>query len=364
MRFPSLGSSKFTDRRPAKGSRLRVRARFSPSHDPGFTLIELLVVIAIIAVLIALLLPAVQQAREAARRSQCKNNLKQLGLALHNYHDIYNKLPLGTASGPGVEHRYGTGNWKFRILPQLDQTAMFNTPMLSTWRSSTLGSKLPTPWEAFRVPGYHCPSSASKGTVTSTQCAGGDASNCYESESQDYVGISGAHPDPIGRTDASVRNQPSNYTSYGYVYRTGLLVGAESFNFRDCTDGTSNTIVVGEQTGLVRPVAANTLVKSDVMSGWSGGHYMNRSVISLNASPQQDQIRTGITIISGSPNPPTPPAYGAANSRNHVPLSSYHTGGVHVLLTDGAVKFLSDNTNELLCRRLAVKDDGDVLGEW
>src|SRR5690606_5643888 len=87
----------------------------------GFTLIELLVVIAIIAVLIALLLPAVQQAREAARRTQCKNNLKQLGLALHNYHDVYNSFPMGTQTP-----LTGASSWRFALLPYLDQAVVYN----------------------------------------------------------------------------------------------------------------------------------------------------------------------------------------------------------------------------------------------
>ena len=95
----------------------------------GFTLVELLVVIAIIAVLIALLLPAVQQAREAARRTQCKNNLKQIGLALHNYHDNYNALPPGwigvTNGGPDIYGLNGWG-WASRILPQIDQSPLYN----------------------------------------------------------------------------------------------------------------------------------------------------------------------------------------------------------------------------------------------
>src|SRR5207244_9366932 len=94
----------------------------------GFTLIELLVVIAVIAILIALLLPAVQQAREAARRTECKNNLKQIGLAIHNYHDVYNKLPMVThrAETNDAAGAEGAWAWSVSILPQIEQTTMFN----------------------------------------------------------------------------------------------------------------------------------------------------------------------------------------------------------------------------------------------
>src|ERR1700749_1706914 len=94
-------------------------------YHRGFTLVELLVVIAIIAVLIALLLPAVQQAREAARRSQCKNNLKQIALALHNYHDTYNALPWGGTTGNGGDVEMAL-TWRYSILPFIDQAPLFN----------------------------------------------------------------------------------------------------------------------------------------------------------------------------------------------------------------------------------------------
>ena len=228
-----------------KASRPRLR---------GFTLIELLVVIAIIAILIALLLPAVQQAREAARRTQCKNHLKQIGLALHNYHDAAQTFPLGTHPAGGNSHIYGFGNWKWRILPYLDQAPLFNQPVDGiNWNDATATANK-TFWMSVRVPPYHCPSSSAPQTVKSLAGSG------PESETHDYVGIMGANADPAGRDNDSIRYTASG--QYGTLFNTGLLMGAECKAIRDCTDGTSNTMIVGEQSGNPR---SNT--RSDYQSG-------------------------------------------------------------------------------------------------
>jgi len=319
-----------------------------------------LVVIAIIGILIALLLPAVQAAREAARRSECTNHLKQIGLALHNHHDAYGAFPMGSGTPPGCNSRYGFSNWKYSILAYMEQTGILATSVAGIdWRTATTTPTANTrTWEAFRVPAYHCPSSTLKWTVTSSQCG---AAGCLESESQDYVGIMGANPDPAGRTEPAVRTTQS---SYGWVYNTGMLVGAETKGFRDCTDGSSNCMVVGEQSGNQR----NT-IRTDCMSGWSCGHNCDLSVAKINQTcPAQDPascsiypIRTGLTVIVGSPNPVSAPVYGGGSTGLQVPLSSSHPGGCLMLLTDGSARFLSDVTDAEICRRLAVRDDAQVI---
>lgn len=337
------------------------------ARSRGFTLIELLVVIAIIAILIALLLPAVQQAREAARRSTCKNNMKQMGLALHNYHDVHRGFPLATGPAYGVDSNYGLGNWKYRILPFMDQAAMFSTDTTGvTWRMNVQPSNANlVKWESFRVPSYQCPSSTLPDTKTSSQYPSG--ATPWKSETHDYVGIMGAHPDPAGRGFPVVRTP---LTPYGYAYNTGLLSGGESKRLRDCVDGTSNTIAIGEQGGN-----AKFSVKTDYMSGWSGGHSNAHSVARMNAlytdgstdscnSSCNWPIRTSLTVVNGSPNPRASVSYGTSDTHHHVPLTSFHVGGVHVLLGDGAVRFLGDNTDALVCRRLASMNDGSVIGEW
>jgi len=330
-----LVHTKFTE----SGEYMRIRR--------AFTLIELLVVIAIIAVLIALLLPAVQQAREAARRTQCKNQLKQIGLALHNYHDVYTTFPLGTFPAQGNTATYQFGNWKWRILPYLDQANLFNQPVEGiSWDAASPNAAMAF-WLTVRVPLYHCPSSAAPQTVTSNL-------NSNVSETHDYVGIMGSNPDPGGRTGSNIRYN----TAYGYLYNTGMLMGAECKSMRDCTDGTSNTMIVGEQSGNPR-----TSRRSDYQSGWSAGLSANR-VLSSITTTSSPVIQTGCTVIKGAPNPPTLPTDGDAPYEPAVPLTSYHSGGAHILLTDGSTRFLGDNTDAVICQKLGARDDGTTIGEY
>jgi len=325
----------------------------------AFTLIELLVVIAIIAILIALLLPAVQQAREAARRSQCKNNMKQIGLALQNYHDVFTKFPVGALPAPGAT-TYSLGGWRWRVLPFMDQTPLFNRPTSPgvTFRScaSSANSNI-LYWSGVRVPAYHCPSSALP-EVKLASCNSSCGGDCIEFERHDYVGIMGANPDPLGRDET---DRARWLTNYGHVYNTGLLLGGECVAIRDCTDGTSNTIIVGEQSGN-----AWTTVRSALHSGWSAGLYSYRSVTqnATNSASATSTQYAQCTVVKSAPNPKSLPSDGDRDYDPSVPLTSFHTGGCHILLADGSVRFLSDSTQAEICRMLAVRADGQVIGEY
>ncbi|QGQ22027.1 DUF1559 domain-containing protein [Gimesia benthica] len=229
----------------------------------GFTLIELLVVIAIIAILIALLLPAVQQAREAARRSTCKNNMKQIGLALHNYHDAFNSFPIG------AQFQRSGANWRVGILPYIDQAPAYNLVNFSGsfWAHSSLQPVFRT----LRVPIYVCPSSP-HGMVNA------EVALANESMVMDYVGIAGATPDPASRTTVCT----GDVIGGGAYCNNGLLAIYFSKRMRDCTDGTSNTIVIGEQSGNVngREESANPL------GGWHGwvNNSVNGAILSNNGN--------------------------------------------------------------------------------
>ena len=350
----------------------------------GFTLIELLVVIAIIAVLIALLLPAVQQAREAARRTQCKNNMKQIGLALHNYHDTFSYFPIGAQIGgetnpfPYSKNYSIIGpNWRVMILPNVDQANIFNRLGFAD------GSTFHTPYtgfppvtrptantnvilQGFKAPLGNCPSSAapSVGIAGTLQANAGGNPQLW-----DYVGIMGAFPDPGGRTSTF----GTGYNG-GKFSATGLLGPSAIRGLRHASDGSSNTMIVGEQSGMVA-TAANPNTKIDARAnyygGWSGYSGLARGDNTLQDVPPPwpggdsgDVWASGITCVRYAPNTKiVGPGSGAPYEPNTI-LNSFHTGGIHGLLADGSVRFISENINFLTLAALSTMDDGTVLGEF
>jgi prepilin-type N-terminal cleavage/methylation domain-containing protein len=333
-------------------------------NNRGFTLIELLVVIAIIAVLIALLLPAVQQAREAARRTQCKNNMKQLGLAIHNYLDSYTTFPLGAGisqSGSNVNGSVCKANWKVGVLPFIDQANVYNkvneAHQICTQCDATSTYGLHTGDNVFLkglvMEIFKCPSSAMN-TTEPFWC------NYENTQIHDYVGVMGATPDPAGRTSVC-----SVQTGYGIWCRNGLLVPFEVFRIRDAVDGTSNTMIVAENSGRV---PASPYANGDLRSGYHGGWG------GLNSFPYRRMNEYGAAELpyggSGSKtlryplNIKTTGQGSGAPYMANTPYNSFHVGGIHALLTDGSVRFVSENIDFLTLAKLAVRDDGLVIGEF
>ncbi|MCA9027680.1 MAG: DUF1559 domain-containing protein [Planctomycetaceae bacterium] len=305
----------------------------------GFTLIELLVVIAIIAILIALLLPAVQQAREAARRTQCRNNLKQIGLALHNYHDTHLVFPPGYISGGVVSSdpasvETGTGfAWGAMILPQLEQAALFDHFEFEEVTTDDHNLE----HGQTQLPMFRCPSDPAPDTFTVS-----DGTNDYELATANYVGIYGY---------GSVTMSPGKPDPAGILYRNS------STRLRDILDGTSNTMLVGERMhehdfdSSMMPVEAN----STWYAALPGVFRAPGMMMMANEGPGSLVLghvgqTMGMMVMHHTP-----------NTTNHiVNFSSRHTGGMHFLMADGSVHFLSENVDYNTFRWLGQRADGEV----
>lgn len=333
----------------------------------GFTLIELLVVIAIIAVLVALLLPAVQQAREAARRSSCKNNMKQIGLAFHNYHDALKVFPMSVSWGDAP-------NWRVSILPYIDQANLYNSlPGIKTGA----GFYSHSPGAAPTI-GYGSGNDAIRGLVVNTYSCPSNPQPPYTGatlgwygQQIDYVAVMGTYPDPLGRNTAP--NSVCATAGVNVCVVTdipcvqGMMPPYTSKSLRDCTDGSTNTILVAEQSGLVN----GSRLSANYLGGWFS--YANASKGTWNAGSDLTAITPGcyypggITTVRYTPNSfkksaPAGPASSQASSSTVI--NSFHTGGVHVVLGDGSVRFVSDNVDFGTLGGLCCRDDGQVTGEY
>ncbi len=304
----------------------------------GFTLIELLVVIAIIAILIALLLPAVQQAREAARRSQCKNNLKQIALAMHNYHDVYNALPIG-ASGTVPGRGWGNGrdgwSWLARILPQIEQGNVYDG--LNNLTQAINGG--PTAGGALRrghLAAHLCPSDS---TAFEEE---GIAD--WQSPLHNYVAC-------FGRTEFDA----SNYGIISTGNNRGMFEIDRSVRFADCTDGLTNTAMVSE---TITPEIVNiwgSVGRTTVSMGAGFTTY-----ITPNSSGNDRSNRCYTQLGGGLPNRCTD--LGDDDWRDNIHAArSLHPGGVQVAMGDGSARFVSENVDRTLWQNIGTRSNGEVV---
>jgi prepilin-type N-terminal cleavage/methylation domain-containing protein len=341
----------------------------------GFTLIELLVVIAIIAILIALLLPAVQQAREAARRTQCKNNLKQWGLALHNYHDTHNIFPpalngSGRISAPGGPAFYVNGNvvqntsgWVF-LLPFIEQSAAYGLYNFNATGSlsNPYGYPMAQPTNvnvnvavtSMKLTALECPSHPQAGEISSS---------VPPTSTTDFYSRENARRASYAFNTGSMTDYSLAHTAYNGDIRQGAFGNGGAARLRDLTDGTTNTILVGE--------------------GWGGGRYKTNAVFGpwgLTGAHTCCHLYTpsnSTTVLSTAT---IAPYQGYKPNADYTfyttgvadPLKrqyawgygSQHTGGLQVTLGDGSSRFISENIDALIFWQLNYIHDGQVIGEY
>jgi prepilin-type N-terminal cleavage/methylation domain-containing protein/prepilin-type processing-associated H-X9-DG protein len=309
----------------------------------AFTLIELLTVMAIIGVLTALLLPAVQQAREASRRLQCRNHLRQIGLALHNYCAQHGVFPPGDID-EGDSQREGWG-WGAMLLPLLDQAALYNAMNVTGQRLVDMLSGpdrllSQTPLAVFRCPTDD--TGPTMQTIPTNRHFDGDGTPGSASPASDFFVATCNYAGVYGVELSG--NQPQN---------DGVLFNNSSIRFRDISDGSSNTFAVGERDYKCGVAAWIGSRNPPGTNAWGRHHNQGKINVRMNdTNTHLDPWCTG-----------HPRGEGVCHNCDEG-FGSLHEGGAHFLMCDGAVRFVGENINFGLYKRLGRRNDGKVIGEF
>jgi prepilin-type N-terminal cleavage/methylation domain-containing protein/prepilin-type processing-associated H-X9-DG protein len=318
----------------------------------AFTLIELLVVIAIIAILIALLVPAVQKVRAAAARTQCQNNLKQMGLGIHNYHDSNKFLPSGGTTGGG----WGT-NWRFLILPYVEQDSLYKQVLAGSstilpnigWGDSTVIAR----YGDVQISIYRCPASPMP-----EWC-----SNPHNGKimAVPYYGIAGV----VGNAGIIPGySHTKQVTGGGGIYAAdGTFFAGSKHTLVQLPDGTSNILFVSECSDYLQLTNGQKVDWGNCLHGWvigANGNNPPPNYSGDNRSFGNTTIRYLINRTTGWADNPGPTGVGF-NWGSNIPLNSAHGGGVNALFGDGSVRFLSDSTDIATLGRIASREDGQPV---
>ncbi|QDT67022.1 DUF1559 domain-containing protein [Calycomorphotria hydatis] len=347
----------------------------------AFTLIELLVVIAIIAILIALLLPAVQQAREAARRSSCKNNLKQVGLALHNYHDAHRTFPIGWIwQEEPTTDRSGWG-WSAYLLPFMEQSTIYNNLEVGTFTlDQAVGDAAKLAVMQQKVATFRCPSDTGPDLVDGGTNNNWRTINGQEVAATNYVGNNGHHPIHTGWT--AMYGTDGTHTDSGTAPSrdpTGFFWRNSRVRMRDATDGTSNSIIVGERSYELTNPGANPHSSPSPLANFSNWSCGMGTLYGGDRIGTPTEERAALTSQVGTGQDPINAAGCTSCSASWAKIdacgrgfASRHVGGAQFVFADGSVHFLSENidqngsgsTVDSTYDRLLSINDGDVVGEF
>lgn len=307
----------------------------SRASSGGFTLVELLVVIAIIGILIALLLPAVQAAREAARRAQCSNNLKQLALAMHNYHSATNVFPPGSIISNNL-------SWNVMILPYIEQKALYDRIDFNEG-SFCGGSNREGPNKSVlalnRVEAFLCPSATQLFALHPSSTLLNPTRKTYASH---YFGVGG--PKGLDPNGNQYRVDMNNSRHGGFALQ-GVLYKNSDTRIGHITDGTSNTLLIGEIASPKGGLYGHPDGGGDG-ANWVRGIAFGTTDATVDGTSSCKNVVDGINVL--------PVLF------NDIPFSSKHPGGAQFAMADGSVRFVSENIDLLVYKSTASRDGGEV----
>lgn len=315
----------------------------------AFTLIELLVVIAIIAILIALLVPAVQKVREAAARTQCVNNQKQVGLAIHNYHGVYKKFPLGMPDQIGVVSPFYGWCWMQPILPYLEQEPLYKAclPLMDPSKPGGAAYQWPDSVKNTRVVSLVCPSDPANGKISS---------------------VTGQHQGFFGNIVLCTGNTIMS-SATASTQLNGVFYPLSKTRIADIIDGTSNTVMGSEvivvpdgspaqcypgqydyRGAYFNALAGAVLFSTRYQPNTSTADYIWNACMQVNTTP------TTTPCVASCGSDPSP---------QNISARSNHTGGVNVLLADGSVRFVSNNVDPTVWQSVGSRAGGEMIStDW